>query len=78
MSKTISEGIPDSHILFGKQRIVTIRAVAETKFGKALVHVKVDRELEKFVVIVKSQVKEIYKKEFEEQWPMCKVLTVID
>lgn len=77
MAKEITENTPDSHVVFGKKRSSDIRGYAETKFGKSFQHVKVDRENECFVVFVKN-VDSSDKKEFEQLWTMCKVLTVIE
>lgn len=79
MSKPIAENIkdiPDSHIVFGKKKSSQIREFAQTKFGDSLIHVKVNREKERFEVIVQNNVKQSEIAEFEELWTMCKVLKV--
>ena len=79
MPKDISENlkdIPESHLVFGKKRIHEIRAFAKTKFGDALVHVKGNREKERFEIIVEKDIKQSQITEFEELWTMCKVLKV--
>ena len=68
--------IPESHLVFGKKRISEIRAFSKTKFGDSLVHVKGNREKERFEVIVLNNVKQSEIAEFEELWTMCKVLKV--
>lgn len=79
MAKDISDNlkdIPESHLVFGKKRIHEIRAFAKTKFGDALVHVKGNREKERFDIIVHNNVKQSEIAEFEELWAMCKVLKI--
>lgn len=78
MAKSEVKEIPDSHIVYGKKRQHDIRGYAETKFGSSFIHVKVNRAEERFDVIVNSSVKDSDKKEFEQLWTMCKVLTVIE
>lgn len=78
MAKAITETTPDSHIVFAKKRQHDIRGFAETKFGSAFIHVKVNRADKRFDVIVNAYAKSSDKKEFEQLWTMCKVLTVIE
>lgn len=79
MKKDVAENIkhiPDSHLVFGKKRISEIREFAKTKFGESLIHVKPNREKERFDIIVQNDVKQVPIAEFEELWTMCKVLKV--
>lgn len=79
MTKNSSENIkdiPESHLVFGKKRISEIRAFSQTKFGESLIHVKANREKERFEVIVQNDVKQVSIAEFEELWTMCKVLKI--
>lgn len=65
---------PDSQVTFGKnKRVKDITDLAETKFGKALIKVSVNRENKCFDIFVKDSVTEVCAKEFEEKWYMCKV-----
>lgn len=76
MTKESAENIkdiPDSHLVFGKKRISEIRAFAKTKFGSAVIHVKANREKERYDIIVENKVKQSEIAEFEELWTMCKV-----
>lgn len=68
--------IPDSHLAFGKKRMHEIRAFAQTKFGDSFIHVKPNREKERFEIFVHNNVKQSSIAEFEELWTMCKVLKV--
>lgn len=74
MPENTTVNIPESHLYYGKKRIGEIRDLAKTKFGAALVHVKPNREKERFEVIVEKNVKQSEIAEFEEMWGMCKVL----
>jgi len=68
--------VPDSLVQYGKDEkrtVKQIREFAETKFGKALIQVSVNREEECFDVLVKNTATEIEAKEFETRWPMSKV-----
>lgn len=76
MSTKVSENknTPASLLVFGKKRIAEIRAFARTKFGNSLIHVKANREEERFDVIIKDDVKQTDISDFEHLWTMCKVL----
>lgn len=76
MQQNTTENIPESHLSYGKKRISEIRDLSKTKFGTALVHVKANREKERFEVIVDKTVRQVEIAEFEELWTMCKVLKV--
>lgn len=70
----VTADTPDSHISFGKKRIGTIRGYAKTKFGNSLIHALVNREEERFDIIVKADTKQADIDDFETMWIMCKVL----
>lgn len=79
MEKNISENtklIPASLLVFGKKRIAEIRAFARTKFGNSLIHVKVNREKERFDILVQDSVRQADVTDFEKMWTMCKILRV--
>ena len=79
MPVNITPKVPDSHIRYGtncKKRIGEVNDLAKTKFGSSLVHVKPNREEERFDVIVQSNVKQADITDFEKMWDMCKVLKV--
>lgn len=74
MTKEISiVNIPDSHIIIDKQRVSHIRDYAKTKFGNLLIHVKLNREVMRFDVIVNDRAKQADITDFEKLWTMCKV-----
>lgn len=65
--------VPDSQVRFDKKTRKDIQELAETKFGKALIQVSVNRTDECFDVLVKNTATESEAKDFETQWPMSKV-----
>lgn len=67
-----NKSLPDSQIIFQSRRKKAIEDCAKAKFGKALIQVSVNREEERFDVLVKEAT-ESDAKEFEALLPMSKV-----
>lgn len=76
MSRNIPDTIPESHLTYGKKRKGEIMDLAKTKFGSSVVHVKPNREEERFDIIVQSNVKQTDITDFEKLWTMCKILKI--
>lgn len=76
MPVNITPKVADSHLRYGKKRVGEINDLAKTKFGSSLVHVKINREEERFDIIVQSNVKQADITDFEKLWTMCKILKV--
>lgn len=68
-----NKSLPDSQVVFVKKRKQDIQDYAVTKFGKSVIQVSVNREEERFDVLVREPATEIEARDFEAQWPMCKV-----
>lgn len=65
--------VPDSQVTIDKKRRKDIEELAETKFGRSLIQVSLNRADQCFDVLVKNTATESEVKDFETLWPMCKV-----
>lgn len=65
--------VPDSQVTIDKKRRKDIEELAETKFGRSLIQVSLNRADQCFDVLVKNTATESEAKDFETLWPMCKV-----